>query len=49
MWWKVLEIAMLVLLPLGWGLGVEFVFERIRRRAARRGGEAGGGPDDWTI
>ena len=29
---KVLQIALLVLLPLVWGLGVERVFEYLRRR-----------------
>jgi hypothetical protein len=38
---KVLQILVLVLAPLGWGLFVDFVFERLRRRraAARSGKE----------
>jgi hypothetical protein len=48
--WKVLEILLLIFLPLVWGLGVEFAFERIRRRrSAVRDAEANGGPNDWTI
>ena len=31
---KALEIASYVLLPLAWGLAVEFVFEFVRRRRA---------------
>ncbi len=29
---NVVKIVLLILLPLAWGLGVEFIFERIRRR-----------------
>ena len=32
---SVVKVVLLVLLPLAWGLGVEFLFERIRRRRAR--------------
>ncbi len=32
---SVIKVVLLVLLPLAWGLGVEFLFERIRRRRAR--------------
>ncbi|MFW6062295.1 MAG: hypothetical protein ACOC93_05750 [Planctomycetota bacterium] len=31
---KAVEIAVLVLVPLAWGLGVEYVFERLRRQRA---------------
>jgi hypothetical protein len=36
------KIPLLILLPLAWGLGVEFVFEWARRRRAarRRQGQA---------
>jgi hypothetical protein len=34
-----LKIVLLVLLPLIWGLTVEFVFERLRRRRARKKAE----------
>ena len=29
---NIVKVVLLVLLPLVWGLGVEFIFERIRRR-----------------
>ena len=32
----VLKVILLVVLPLAWGLGVEFVFEWVRRIRARR-------------
>ena len=45
---KVLYIAALIVLPLAWGLLVEFVFERIRRRRLARGQEFEH-PSDWVI
>lgn len=33
---KILEILALVLVPLAWGLFVDFVFERLRRRRKPR-------------
>ena len=39
---KALQIALLILIPLAWGLLVDFVFERIRRRRRRRGADPGG-------
>jgi hypothetical protein len=33
---KVIEILLLIAMPLGWGLGVEFIFERLRRRLTNR-------------
>ncbi len=33
---KFLEIAALIVLPLAWGLLVEYLFERLRRRRSRR-------------
>ena len=39
--WKILAC---LLLPLIWGLGVEFVFESIRRRRAAGGRQRDGGP-----
>lgn len=35
-----LKIAMLVLLPLVWGVGVELLVERVRRRRARKKAQA---------
>ena len=47
---KALEIALLVVLPLLFGLLADFVFERIRRRHARRSGPAASEPPhDWVI
>lgn len=46
---KVLEIASLIVLPLVWGLAVEFVFERIRRKRRSRPGDGGDIPYDWII
>ena len=40
--WKALEIAALIVAPLAWGLLVDFVFERLRRRRSARGGEGEG-------
>jgi len=40
--WKALEIASYVILPLLYGLGVEYLFERLRRKR-RPGGGAGEG------
>jgi len=34
---KIIQIAMFVLIPLAWGLLVDYVFERVRRR--RRGAQ----------
>ncbi len=34
---RFVEILLCIALPLGWGLAVEFVFERLRRRRASRG------------
>jgi hypothetical protein len=34
---KALEIAILILAPLAWGLLVDYVFERIRRRRPTSG------------
>jgi hypothetical protein len=31
-----LAIFLMIALPLAWGLGAEYVFERLRRRRARR-------------
>ncbi len=39
---SVVKVVLLVLLPLAWGLGVEFLFERIRRRRARSKNRPGG-------
>ena len=33
---RLVEIVLYVVLPLGWGLAVEYAFERLRRRRARR-------------
>ena len=33
---KAAEVALLIVLPLAWGLGMEFVFERVRLYRARR-------------
>ena len=33
---QLLKILLYIALPLGWGLAVEFVFERLRRRRAGR-------------
>jgi len=48
--WKAFEILVLILLPLGWGVGVEFLFERAGRK---RNGHFGKGqepsPYDWVI
>ena len=41
---RFLEIASYVVLPLAWGLGVEFLFEWARRRRARAGPEDREGP-----
>jgi len=38
---KALQIALLILVPLAWGLLVDFVFESLRRRRRRRGADAG--------
>ncbi len=47
--WKVLEISSLIVLPLAWGLAVEFVFERIRRKRRKLPGHGGDIPYDWVI
>lgn len=46
---KVLEIASLIILPLAWGLAVEFVFERIRRKRRKLPDHGGDIPYDWII
>lgn len=35
---KAVEIGLLIVLPLLWGLGVEYVFEFFRRRRADKSG-----------
>jgi len=45
----VLKVALYVLMPLLWGLGVEFVFERLRRRRGKPAREETVGPYDWVI
>jgi hypothetical protein len=44
---KFIEISLLIVMPLAWGLAVEFFFERLRRRR----GEARNSSthDDWVI
>jgi hypothetical protein len=44
----VLQVLLLVLLPLGWGLAVEFAFEWARRRRSAAAGK-NVGPYDWVI
>jgi cbb3-type cytochrome oxidase subunit 3 len=44
--WKAIEIALLIVLPLVWGLGVEYLFRRIRRRDNDREAPP---RDDWVI
>jgi len=34
---KILEVILLVVIPLAWGLSINFVFEILRRRRSRRG------------
>ncbi|MDP6544523.1 MAG: hypothetical protein QGH60_11065 [Phycisphaerae bacterium] len=34
---KILEVILLVVIPLAWGLSINFVFEILRNRPARRG------------
>lgn len=43
--WDVLKIVILIVAPLLWGLAVEWVFERIRRRRAKVGPGPEGGED----
>ena len=51
--WKILGVLLLIVLPLAWGLGVEWVFRRIRGSRSGPGGAADNGrgefPDDWVI
>ena len=47
--WKVLGILLLIVLPLAWGLGVEYVFRRIRRKAGDGKAQENGFPHDWVI
>lgn len=46
--WKVLQICLLIVLPLAWGLLVEHVVERWRRKR-RPGGRRTDWPQDWVI
>lgn len=45
---KVLEILLLIALPLGWGLLVEWLFELLRRRRTRAAGGNENTTDDGT-
>ena len=48
--WKILQVALLIVLPLALGLGAEFIFERFRRRRGeRQAPEEDGWPHDWII
>ncbi len=47
--WKVLQIASLIVLPLAWGLAVEYVFERLRRKRRSHPGRGPDIPYDWII
>ncbi|MFA6134488.1 MAG: hypothetical protein WC869_10790 [Phycisphaerae bacterium] len=38
---KAAEVVLLIVLPLAWGLGVEFLFERVRLYRARHKKESG--------
>lgn len=38
---KPLAMILLVALPLAWGLGVEYIFELLRRRSSARRGRGG--------
>ncbi len=42
---KFFEIAMYIVLPMAWGLGVAFVFSRFHR-GRRSGSESGGGAEE---
>jgi hypothetical protein len=39
--WKALQIASYVVVPMAWGLFVEFIFEQLRRRSSGAGNEGG--------
>jgi len=39
---KLVQVILLVALPLAWGLGVEWVFEHLRRRRASGQGRGDG-------
>jgi hypothetical protein len=47
MFWKVFEIGGMILLPLAWGLAVEWAFSRLRRRGRQSPAESCA--DDWVI
>ena len=57
MWMKIVGIVLLIVLPLVWGLMVEFIFEHIRRKTRgtnQRGKSANPNqqeqsPYDWII
>ena len=36
---KLLAIVLIVAIPLAWGLGMEYVFELLRRKRASRGSD----------
>ena len=42
--WNAIKIALCVVLPLAWGLAVEYAFEQARRKRAARRGRRGQGP-----
>ena len=43
---KLLQVLLLVILPIVWGLAVEFIFERLRRRRNKPPEPT---PHDWVI
>jgi len=43
---KILEVILLVVIPVAWGLSINFVFEILRSRPSRRGPEAGSFEDE---
>jgi hypothetical protein len=45
---KILEVILLVVIPVAWGLSINFVFEILRSRPSRNGPAAGSFEGDAT-